>query len=314
MNVDYDLYEGQTASASVRHTYSRRHAGLRPRRDPDRAGARPVRAAARCSRRRPSADDGRAAQPGERDRRSRRAGRAERRTVRRRQAAGLDRRSGSRRGTGCWPSSARSASRRRATPPATCGPRWRASPTSFLIVGSHIDAVPNGGWLDGVLGLLTALETVRQLARSGERPPISVRFVDWADEEGARFGRSLVGSSACAGTLDPDDVRSADRPRRRHARRRARRLRGRPRRRRRGNGVPERRGRLPRAAHRAGPGPAGDRPRRVRGLGDGRRRAAPDDVHRSGGPCRVDADVACVATRWRRRPRRRSRSGRARSG
>jgi hydantoinase/carbamoylase family amidase len=77
----------------------------------------------------------------------------------------------------------------------------------FLIVGSHIDAVPDGGWLDGALGLLTALETVRQLARSDTKPPIGVRFVDWADEEGARYGRSLLGSSACAGTLDPDDVR-----------------------------------------------------------------------------------------------------------
>lgn len=77
----------------------------------------------------------------------------------------------------------------------------------FLIVGSHIDAVPDGGWLDGVLGLMTALETVRQLARAGSRPPIGVRFVDWADEEGARFTRSLLGSSACAGTLVPDDVR-----------------------------------------------------------------------------------------------------------
>jgi N-carbamoyl-L-amino-acid hydrolase len=77
----------------------------------------------------------------------------------------------------------------------------------FLIVGSHIDAVPDGGWLDGVLGLMTALETVRQLAGSGARPPLSVRFVDWADEEGARFSRSLFGSSACAGTLIPDDVR-----------------------------------------------------------------------------------------------------------
>ncbi len=77
----------------------------------------------------------------------------------------------------------------------------------FLIVGSHIDAVPDGGWLDGALGLLTALETIRQLARSDTKPPIGVRFVDWADEEGARYGRSLLGSSACAGTLDPDDVR-----------------------------------------------------------------------------------------------------------
>ena len=78
----------------------------------------------------------------------------------------------------------------------------------FVIVGSHIDAVPSGGWLDGALGLLTALETIRRLTEHGERPPVGVRFVDWADEEGARFGRSLVGSSACAGTLLADDVRT----------------------------------------------------------------------------------------------------------
>jgi hydantoinase/carbamoylase family amidase len=79
---------------------------------------------------------------------------------------------------------------------------------AFVIVGSHIDAVPDGGWLDGALGLLTALEVARQLRHSGERPPVGVRFVDWADEEGARFSRSLLGSSACAGTLVPDDVRA----------------------------------------------------------------------------------------------------------
>jgi hydantoinase/carbamoylase family amidase len=77
----------------------------------------------------------------------------------------------------------------------------------FIIVGSHIDAVPSGGWLDGALGILTALGTIRALAAAGSPPPLSVRLVDWADEEGARFGRSLLGSSAVAGTLDPDDVR-----------------------------------------------------------------------------------------------------------
>jgi N-carbamoyl-L-amino-acid hydrolase len=79
---------------------------------------------------------------------------------------------------------------------------------AFLIVGSHIDAVPDGGWLDGVLGLMTALETVRRLAALPSSPPVSIKFVDWADEEGARFTRSLLGSSACAGTLVPDDVRA----------------------------------------------------------------------------------------------------------
>jgi hydantoinase/carbamoylase family amidase len=75
-----------------------------------------------------------------------------------------------------------------------------------VVVGSHIDAVPSGGWLDGALGVLSALGVVRALA-AGDPPPVTVRLVDWADEEGARFGRSLLGSSAVAGTLDPDDVR-----------------------------------------------------------------------------------------------------------
>jgi N-carbamoyl-L-amino-acid hydrolase len=78
----------------------------------------------------------------------------------------------------------------------------------FLIVGSHIDAVPDGGWLDGALGVLTALEVMRQLRRRDGSLPIGVRFVDWADEEGARFSRSLVGSSAAAGTLVAADVRT----------------------------------------------------------------------------------------------------------
>jgi hydantoinase/carbamoylase family amidase len=75
-----------------------------------------------------------------------------------------------------------------------------------LIIGSHIDSVPDGGWLDGCLGVLSALEVLRGLAASG-RPPITVKLVDWADEEGARFGQSLVGSAAAAGTLDPDGLR-----------------------------------------------------------------------------------------------------------
>jgi hydantoinase/carbamoylase family amidase len=76
----------------------------------------------------------------------------------------------------------------------------------FVIVGSHVDSVPNGGWLDGALGEFTALEAVRSQAEGG-RPPVGLRLVDWADEEGARFGRSLFGSSACAGTLEVDEVR-----------------------------------------------------------------------------------------------------------
>src|SRR5438128_1887417 len=73
-----------------------------------------------------------------------------------------------------------------------------------IVVGSHVDAVPHGGWLDGALGVCAALEVLRGTA--GETPPATIKLVDWADEEGARFGRSLLGSSAAAGTLRPDDV------------------------------------------------------------------------------------------------------------
>ncbi|RSL17104.1 N-carbamoyl-L-amino-acid hydrolase [Edaphobacter aggregans] len=70
-----------------------------------------------------------------------------------------------------------------------------------LILGSHLDSVPNGGWLDGALGVLASLAVLRGIAEEfNGKPPITIRLVDWADEEGARFGRSLFGSSAFAGT------------------------------------------------------------------------------------------------------------------
>lgn len=75
-----------------------------------------------------------------------------------------------------------------------------------LLMGGHLDSVPNGGWLDGCLNVVAALEVLRRIAAEGT-PPVTVRLVDWADEEGARFGRSLFGSSAAAGTLDPNKVR-----------------------------------------------------------------------------------------------------------
>ncbi len=85
-----------------------------------------------------------------------------------------------------------------------------ASPKS-MVLGSHLDSVPNGGWLDGALGVVTALEILCGIAHDTDgRPPFTVRVVDWADEEGARFGRSLFGSSAFAGThsIDADRVRT----------------------------------------------------------------------------------------------------------
>ena len=85
-----------------------------------------------------------------------------------------------------------------------------ASPDTLLI-GGHLDSVPNGGWLDGCLNVLAGLEILRRLAAeaaAGNPPPLTVRLVDWADEEGARFGRSLFGSSACAGSLDLTEARA----------------------------------------------------------------------------------------------------------
>ena len=76
-----------------------------------------------------------------------------------------------------------------------------------LALGSHLDSVPEGGWLDGALGVMAGLGVLRAWSRAGAQPPRTLMLVDWADEEGARFGRSLFGSSAFSGTLDPDAVR-----------------------------------------------------------------------------------------------------------
>ena len=90
------------------------------------------------------------------------------------------------------------------------GNQWwtlRGRSERAVLLGGHIDSVPNGGWLDGALNVMAAVEVMRRLAEDGE-PATTVRLVDWADEEGARFGRSLFGSSACSGTLDPDELRN----------------------------------------------------------------------------------------------------------
>ena len=77
-----------------------------------------------------------------------------------------------------------------------------------LLIGGHIDSVPNGGWLDGCLNVMAGVEVLRRIAEEGT-PPLTVRLVSWADEEGARFGRSLFGSSAAAGSMvDQDELRT----------------------------------------------------------------------------------------------------------
>jgi len=91
------------------------------------------------------------------------------------------------------------------------GNQWftlRGASDRALLIGGHIDSVPNGGWLDGALNVVAAGEVLRRIAEEG-KPPVTVRLVNWADEEGARFGRSLFGSSAAAGSMtDQDELRT----------------------------------------------------------------------------------------------------------
>jgi N-carbamoyl-L-amino-acid hydrolase len=94
------------------------------------------------------------------------------------------------------------------------GNNWvtlRGASDKALLIGGHLDSVPNGGWLDGSLNVLAGLEVLRRFVDEfNGRPPVTIRLVDWADEEGARFGRSLLGSSAFAGThsIAADRVRT----------------------------------------------------------------------------------------------------------
>jgi N-carbamoyl-L-amino-acid hydrolase len=97
--------------------------------------------------------------------------------------------------------------------------RVAGASSETVIVGSHLDCVPDGGWLDGCLGVLAGAEVLRLVAAGDAPPARSLALVDWADEEGARFGHSLLGSSAACGLLDveaaaelvdADGVRLAD--------------------------------------------------------------------------------------------------------
>jgi len=91
------------------------------------------------------------------------------------------------------------------------GNQWftlRGESEPAVLIGGHIDSVPNGGWLDGCLNVMAGVEVLRRLAADGTQP-VTVRLVNWADEEGARFGRSLFGSSAAAGSMqDQEELRS----------------------------------------------------------------------------------------------------------
>ena len=87
------------------------------------------------------------------------------------------------------------------------GNSWATLPgesARTVIIGSHLDSVPNGGWLDGALGVMAGFEALRMF--KDRKPPVTIKVVDWADEEGARFSRSLLGSSASSGSLQISEV------------------------------------------------------------------------------------------------------------
>lgn len=92
--------------------------------------------------------------------------------------------------------------------------RWEAETAgaSAVMIGSHLDTVRDGGRYDGPLGVVAGIAVVERLRREGRRLPLAVEVIGFADEEGVRFGGSILGSAAVAGTLAPDwrERRDAD--------------------------------------------------------------------------------------------------------
>jgi allantoate deiminase len=85
------------------------------------------------------------------------------------------------------------------------GNQWGAWPTNkldapTLVIGSHLDTVPNGGKYDGILGVLLPIAAVQHLNETGTSLPFNVQIVGFGDEEGTRFGATLLGSRAVSGT------------------------------------------------------------------------------------------------------------------
>ncbi len=74
-----------------------------------------------------------------------------------------------------------------------------------IVIGSHIDSVPDGGWLDGALGVVAGMG-IGAYGLTGRKPENTLYVVGWADEEGAVFGKSCLGSGICAGSVVPSDL------------------------------------------------------------------------------------------------------------
>ncbi len=76
-------------------------------------------------------------------------------------------------------------------------------PGPYVVMGSHLDSVPNGGWLDGALGVAGALMAMQKVLQKHRNAPVAVAI--WADEEGYRFGNGLWGSRAFAGKVAQEE-------------------------------------------------------------------------------------------------------------
>lgn len=79
-----------------------------------------------------------------------------------------------------------------------------------LIIGSHLDTVPNAGAYDGILGVILGIELAGLMRSHGLQLPFHLDVVGFCDEEGTRFATTLIGSKALAGDFDPDWLHIAD--------------------------------------------------------------------------------------------------------
>jgi N-carbamoyl-L-amino-acid hydrolase len=87
---------------------------------------------------------------------------------------------------------------------------WWGDPdaTPGIVIGSHLDSVPDGGAFDGPLGVVSALATVDAIRAAGVTPQRPIGVVNFVDEEGARFGIACAGSRIITGALDADRAKS----------------------------------------------------------------------------------------------------------
>src|ERR1700730_4164482 len=87
--------------------------------------------------------------------------------------------------------------------------RWNGSDSDAPVIGtgSHIDAIPNAGKFDGVVGVLGGLEAIRALQQSGFHPKHSIELLIFTSEEPTRFGIGCLGSRLLSGTLSADAAR-----------------------------------------------------------------------------------------------------------